>query len=137
MTTWALTRQGCVYHTSAWRKVVEETYAHQAFYLMARSGDRLCGVLHLFLIESRLFGRALASCPFASAGAICADGEEETDSLVEHAMSLARENRVDYLELESRDLAGSAQLQHHTDFVNYDLPLDELERVAFSTTSTT
>jgi len=120
---------GCVYQTSAWRRVVEATYAHQAFYLMARRGDQLCGVLPLFLIQSRLFGRALVSCPFASAGAICADGADDAHILVEHAIGLAQEHRVDYLELKSLEPTGSTRLQHHTDFVNYRLPLDELDNV--------
>ena len=87
--------------TTAWRDVVEAVYGHRSYYLMAREGTALRGVLPLFLVKSRLFGRVLASGPFASAGAVCADDDAAGNALVERAIKVAREQRVGYLELKS------------------------------------
>lgn len=119
--------EGCVFQTSAWRHVVESTYGHRPFYLMAKRGSEICGVLPLFLIKSRLFGRVLATCPYASSGAICADSEEANHELVDKAIQLAREHEVSYLELKSRGMTQHTGLQQNTDYVNYYLPLGEPE----------
>ena len=117
--------EGCLFLTSAWRNIVSSTYGHQPFYLMAIRGSRICGVLPLFLMTSRLFGSVLATTPYASSGAICADGEEEAGALVEMAIQLARECRVGYLELKSPRITVCGELQRHADYVNYRLPLDQ------------
>lgn len=117
--------EGCVFQTSAWRRVVESTYGHQPFYLMAKQGSEICGVLPLFLINSRLFGRFMATSPYASSGAICADNDETAHALAEKAIELAREHEVSYLELKSRILTQHTGLQHHTDYLNYYMPIDE------------
>lgn len=120
---------GCVFQTSAWQQVVHLTYSHQPFYLMAKRDSKICGVLPLFLIDSRLFGRVLATCPYASSGSILSSGETEMRALVDKAMDLARELRVDYVELKSRSLTEHEGLQRHTDYVNHYLLLGDPEVV--------
>jgi len=115
----------CVFHTSAWRRVVESTYGHQPFYLMAKRGSQITGVLPMFLIKSCLFGRVLATTPYASSGAVCSDDQESGQILVESAIQLARELQVAYLELKSTSLTECAYLERHADYINYHLPLDE------------
>jgi FemAB-related protein (PEP-CTERM system-associated) len=117
----------CVFQTSAWRRVVESTYGHKPFYLMAKRGSEVCGVLPLFLINSRLFSRVLATSPYGSSGGICADDEEVAHLLAEKAIQLTREHEVSYLELKSRGITEYDGLQRHTDYVNYYLPIDKPE----------
>lgn len=116
---------GCVFQTSAWRRVVESTYGHRPFYLMAKNGSAVCGVLPIFLLYGRFFGRVMATSPYASSGAVCADNEEVAHALVERAIRLAREHEVNYLELKSRSITRCAELQHHNDYLNYYMPIDE------------
>lgn len=113
--------------TTAWRQVLESAYGHYPFYLMAWEGTALKGVLPLFLIESRLFGRVLASGPFASVGAVCADDDAASTALVERAIELAREQSVDYLELKSVRATPCPGLVRYTDYLNYELRLDSLD----------
>ena len=115
----------CVFQTFAWRNVVTSTYGHQPFYLMVKRGAQVCGVLPLFLINSRLFCRVLATCPYASTGAICADDVEAARALLEKAIQLARERYVGYLELKSTTISDCDLLQRHTDFMDYRLVLDD------------
>jgi FemAB-related protein (PEP-CTERM system-associated) len=115
---------GCVFHTFAWRKAIELAYGHQPLYLMAQRGSQIHGVLPMFLIKSRIFGRVLASCPYASFGGICADDQESAHALVERAVQLAREVHATYLEIKSTRMTNNEHLERHTDYINYDLPLE-------------
>jgi Acetyltransferase (GNAT) domain len=57
---------GTVYHTSAWRRVIEKVYGHQPLYfaLMGDDGNIVAG-LPAFLIKSRLTGTRLSTLPCA------------------------------------------------------------------------
>lgn len=113
--------------TTAWRDVVQPVYGHRPYYLMAWEGGTLQGVLPIFLIQSRLFGRTLASSPFASAGAVCANNEDATKALVNRAVEIARKQRVGYLELKSIRTTPLEGLARDTEYVNYGLRLDTLD----------
>lgn len=113
--------------TTAWREVVQSVYGHRPYYLMAWEGGSLQGVLPMFLIRSRLFGRTLASSPFASAGAVCANHEDAIKALVNRSVEIAREQRVGYLELKSIRPTPLEGFTHDTGYVNYGLQLDTLD----------
>lgn len=94
----------------------------------------MCGVLPLFLIESRLFGRALLSMPYLNGGGIAADSSEVFLALMEAAAERAKELRVDYLELRHRE--GTAHLPTGTPVkrhkVGVVLPLPETPEALFT-----
>lgn len=72
------------YHQIGWRNVVLKTYGHKPRYLVARGDDGgITGVLPMFLMESRVFGRKLVSVPFAPYGGVCADDAGVGRALVE------------------------------------------------------
>jgi FemAB-related protein (PEP-CTERM system-associated) len=100
--------EGTFYHLSGWRRIFEDKLGHRAHYLMCESGGELRGVLPLVQVKSLLFGNALISCPFLVYGGPLASGDEFEKSLVERACELARELRVDYLELRNRQPLGVA-----------------------------
>ena len=79
------------YHAWAWREVIERTFGHAAFYLMARVDGRpdVAGVLPLVEIRSRLFGRTMTSLPFLNYGGIVADSEAVAEALLAKARDLA------------------------------------------------
>ncbi len=86
------------YHQIGWKNVVERTYGHKPCYLIARENGEIIGVLPLFSIESRIFGRKLVSVPFSPYGGVCAGNQEVESSLLEKAQWMAKEKNVDYLE---------------------------------------
>lgn len=121
-------RAGSVaFQTRAWYAAVEEAYGHRTYLIEARRGRQLCGVLPLCLVRSRLFGRVLASSPFASSGSILADDGGTAAQLAEAAMTLARDLRVAYLELKSLTPTEGVPLQRQTDYLDYSLPLADPE----------
>ena len=88
------------YHQIGWRNVVLKSYRHKPRYLVARGDDGgIVGVLPMFLMESRVFGRKLVSVPFAPYGGVCADDETVKNALVQEAKRLMKECGADYLEL--------------------------------------
>jgi FemAB-related protein (PEP-CTERM system-associated) len=106
------------YHQSAWKKVIEETYGHKAFYLYAENKDReVVGILPLFLIRNVLFfKKQFISVPFAPYAGVCCEDQEAGDALINEAISLGRKLDVDYCELRQyRNFTPSARY----DFTNY------------------
>jgi FemAB-related protein (PEP-CTERM system-associated) len=87
------------YQLFGWRGVVSKSLGLQPIYLLARSNDRIVGVLPLVFLESRLFGRILCSLPFLNYGGPCASSSRAVQLLIDEAMRRASELRADYLEL--------------------------------------
>jgi FemAB-related protein (PEP-CTERM system-associated) len=91
------------FHRAGWRKVLEKAYGHATHYLYAEREGRITGVLPLGHIRSRLFGNALVSTPFCVYGGVAASDESSARVLEDAACDLARELRVDHLELRNRE----------------------------------
>ncbi len=67
--------------------------------LMACEGDRIRGVLPLFLVKNLLLGRVLISSPFAVYGGVLADSEEAKSALRNALLSMGKSLGVQYVEL--------------------------------------
>jgi FemAB-related protein (PEP-CTERM system-associated) len=89
------------YHDWAWRDVIERTFGHACFYLIARHGGHgeITGVLPLVEIRSLLFGRTMTSVPFVNYGGVLADSTTVADALVATARDLARTRGCRHVEL--------------------------------------
>jgi FemAB-related protein (PEP-CTERM system-associated) len=88
-------------HLLGWRSVVTRAYHHTPCYLVAREAGQVGGVLPLFLIRSRLFGRLLVTAPYLSHGGLLAASDEAAGALIEEALEIARRERARYVELRS------------------------------------
>ncbi|MGH9938670.1 MAG: lipid II:glycine glycyltransferase FemX [Blastocatellia bacterium] len=95
-----------LYHTLFWRDLVIEVFGHRPIYLLAERGGKICGALPMFFIKAPLLGSKLISMPYdiGSGGALTVDGGANDvgaveRALVESATSLARELKVNHLEL--------------------------------------
>ena len=87
------------YHRWGWRKVIEKTFGHQAFYLLATDNGDVQGVLPLVLMRSRLFGHFLVSIPFFSYGGVLASTPDAREALLAKAAELASEQGASHIEL--------------------------------------
>lgn len=94
-------------HHFLWQSVIQAAYGHRSFYLLARDGERVQGVLPLILVRSRLFGRSLTSMPFLDYGGVCSESESVARELVLHAQQLMHEHAADCVELRQRLQTGS------------------------------
>jgi FemAB-related protein (PEP-CTERM system-associated) len=74
---------------------------HSCFYLTAREGDQLRGILPLVRVRSLIFGDYLISMPFLNYGGPVGDADA-CRNLIARAKDLADELDVDLLELRNR-----------------------------------
>jgi FemAB-related protein (PEP-CTERM system-associated) len=97
----------CAYHRIGWKDVIEKSFGHQTYYLVAKENGKWVGILPLVSIKSLLFGRFIVSLPFFNYGGICADSPEIERSLLAEAIEIAGKERAGHIEFRhvmSRDL---------------------------------
>ena len=120
--------QSSVYHLSGWRRVIEETFGHRVFYLLALDQDRPAGILPLVLMESRIFGRFLTSLPFFNYGGVVANNAAAERALVEEAIAIAGRERVQHVELRhTEEKALGLVTRAHKLSLRLDLPKQAAE----------
>lgn len=91
---------GSPFHLTAWQRLIQDAFRHQPMHLAAAdSAGAVRGILPLFLVRSRLFGRLLVSTPQAAYGGILADSDEASRAILNHARKMAQELNVQFLEL--------------------------------------
>jgi FemAB-related protein (PEP-CTERM system-associated) len=91
------------FHRWGWKSVIERVFGHECLYLAARdTAGNVTGVLPLVHAKSLLFGDYLISLPFLNYGGPLGEAGA-VQALVQHAADIARERRVDLLELRSRE----------------------------------
>ncbi|MCL4235785.1 MAG: GNAT family N-acetyltransferase, partial [Deltaproteobacteria bacterium] len=94
------------FHLAGWRDAIARSTGHEPHYLAALDGDRVRGVLPLFLLRTRVFGTLAVSLPFLNVCGIVADGPEARDALLAASGDFARANACRYVELRQRDPLG-------------------------------
>jgi hypothetical protein len=90
------------FHLVEWRTIIEKVLGRQCFYLAARRGGQISGVLPISRVRSRLFGDCLVSLPLAVYGGICADDQDSNNGLLQAGSDQANRLGVKYLELRNR-----------------------------------
>jgi FemAB-related protein (PEP-CTERM system-associated) len=96
---------GSFCHLSGWRRIMEEVLGHETQYLCARTeSGSMTGLLPMVFVRSRLFGHYLLSMPFLNYGGPLGPADAQS-ALINEAMRLADQRRVDLLEMRSRNHA--------------------------------
>ncbi len=90
------------FHRAGWKKVLEESFGHDCYFLYLEREGAIRGVLPLVHVHSRLFGNALISSAFCVYGGAAAFDAETEAALYVEAEKLAESLAVDYLELRLR-----------------------------------
>lgn len=122
-----------LYHLSGWKNVIEKTYGHKTYYLIAQrpepcavspsSGvqptthnERLApakpvGILPLVHLKHFLFGNNLISIPFFDYGGILADDQETEIALLNEAIKLTKNIGAKSIELRQINPINSLESQ--------------------------
>jgi FemAB-related protein (PEP-CTERM system-associated) len=94
---------GSFCHLTGWRRIMEASVGHETHYLSARNeSGSLVGLLPMVFVRSRLFGHYLLSMPFLNYGGPLGPADVQS-ALIDQALRLANERRVDLLEMRSRN----------------------------------
>ena len=118
--------QGTLYHLSGWKNIIEKTYGHKTYYLMAvdssklkaqsskensiivnklsinsceLDSNRVVGILPLVHLKHFLFGNTVLSIPFFDMSGILAEDEEAEMTLLSEVINLGRKLKVKTIEL--------------------------------------
>jgi FemAB-related protein (PEP-CTERM system-associated) len=114
---------GSLFHSTAWKRVVERCFGFKARYLFLEEGEKVRGVLPLFLVRNILQGRSLISTPFAVYGGPCADSPMLESALRESARLMAEQERVQYLELREQRPIPDQNFTTKELYVTFDVEL--------------
>ncbi len=111
------------FHLYGWKRVVEDTFAHQCHYLAVRDSQNvLRGVLPLVRVKSRVFGHFLVSMPFLNYGGPLG-APVAVERLSCHATELAQHSGASLLELRCRtEMDTGLPVSHRKISVLLDLP---------------
>jgi serine/alanine adding enzyme len=102
---WAEFVDGCpganIAHLPKWGKVIEEGLGHKAKYLLAVDGEKVIGVLPLFMIKTWTLSRYMVSIPWIDYGGVCAKDIETEKLLLSEAKRMAVAQKAKYIEFRS------------------------------------
>lgn len=91
---------GSIYHSFAWREVIEKAFSKKTYYLCAKDmNGKVCGVLPLVRLRCALVGDFLVSMPYCNYGGVLADTSEIETQLSIEAKTIGRTLGCDTLEL--------------------------------------
>jgi len=87
------------YHRYGWRKVIEKSFGHKTYYLIARNpGNEICGVLPLVHMKSLLFGNFMVSLPFFNYGGLLCSEIDAVEGLLDRSRCLLKDVSADHAE---------------------------------------
>ena len=87
------------YHDYRWREVIEKSFNHKTFYLMAFEDKKVAGVFPLVFMKSLFFKPCLVSLPFLNYGGIVADDKNVASTLLGRAVEISKEIKAAYIEM--------------------------------------
>jgi FemAB-related protein (PEP-CTERM system-associated) len=109
-------------HLLVWAQNIVRPLGHKSFHLAAYQDGKVCGILPLTLIHSRLFGNRMISQAFSNYGGPIAENEATIKALYECAIELSKENKCDTIEFRNVQPL-PYDLHRRTDKVTMCLPL--------------
>ncbi len=90
------------FHRVGWRDVISRATGHREAYRLALEGKRVVGILPLFFLNTRVFGKMAVSLPFLNVGGIVAESPDIEQLLADEAKEAARGFGCRYVELRQR-----------------------------------
>jgi FemAB-related protein (PEP-CTERM system-associated) len=90
------------FHRAGWKRVIEASFRHRCYFLLAEAKGQICGILPLVHVRSHLFGNALVSTSFCVYGGPVTSDVQAEKALDAAALDLARSLNVDHLEYRLR-----------------------------------
>jgi hypothetical protein len=95
----ALHRDAGCFHTSAWAKVLHQTYNHKPFYLRFSRGRRLAALVPLMEVRSPFTGRRGVCLPFSDTCEPLIFDPDAVDLVRDRVVRFARERRWRHVEI--------------------------------------
>jgi len=87
-----------IFHSSAWCKVLRDSYGYKPFYFVARKDDRFQTVIPFMEVSSRLTGKRGVSLPFTDFGPMIIEKGISINTYFDFITEVANRNNWKYLE---------------------------------------
>lgn len=98
------------YHDFRWKRVLSESFRHDAVYLAAEEDGAIVGIFPLIIFKSPIMGTALISLPYVNYGGMLADNDTVKSLLLEEAGRVSDTAAARYLESRGSVRSGSFAL---------------------------
>lgn len=96
----AASQKATAYHQLGWKRVIEASFGHRAYYLLSEDPDgKVDGILPMVQLKSLLFGNFFVSLPYFNYGGICADRAERSGPLLQEAIRIVQAEGATHLEI--------------------------------------
>lgn len=135
--------ESSLYHLSGWRNVIEKTYGHKTYYLIATNrthtqqqleSNQVVGILPIVHLKNFVFGNSLYSIPYFDIGGIIASNKQAENALLLEAIEIGQKLKVDNIELRQSG-APSRENKQKTNIAEYLFSNNELPAINYSTKS--
>ncbi|WFP50717.1 FemAB family PEP-CTERM system-associated protein [Methylomonas sp. EFPC3] len=117
------TSGGSFFHLAGWQQVIKQAFGHPTYYYYCERDGQITGILPLTHIKSPLFGNTLVSNAFCVYGGILASDDQSFTALKTQAQQLARDLRIDCLEMRNR-VQAHPEWPHKELYVTFRKELD-------------
>ncbi len=88
-----------IYHYYDWKLAIEKSFGHECIFLAAKINNKICGVLPIVWLNSRIFGSYGISVPFFNYGGPLADSKIIAETLLRKSSEIARDKGMSHLEI--------------------------------------
>ncbi|MFH1097986.1 MAG: FemAB family XrtA/PEP-CTERM system-associated protein [Candidatus Desantisbacteria bacterium] len=112
------------YHLSGWKRVVEKSFGHKPYYILAKNEGKIVGVLPCFLIKYPMTGCSLISLPFTGYAGVLADNPEVEQELLSEIKRITNTLNANYLELRSLTLNNEKELYLKDIYVTFFMDME-------------
>lgn len=119
--------QATFFHRPEWQSVLQESFRHRCYFLMAVEDGRALGILPLVFVKSFLFGNRLVSTAFCVGGGIAADNGAAHDALSRRANELMREVGAEYVEYRAPATSGEGWVRREGLYATFDREIEAAE----------
>ncbi len=93
--------QGTIYHTLAWKNIVEKQFNKQTAYLYIENDEQIEALLPLVFFKSALFGEFIISFPYVNYGGMLYSSEEAKQALLNEAQKFIAASKSEFIEFRS------------------------------------
>ena len=119
-----------VYQLYNWKKVIFDTYGHEAHYIMAVSNNsEIMGILPLVKINAYGLVKKFTSIPFFDLGGILANDKKTEELLIRYAFEVAKKEKISSVSLRQQERLISEESIKNSDYPHLFVKRDKVRLI--------
>lgn len=119
-----------VYQLYNWKRVIFDTYGHEAHYIMAVSNNsEIMGILPLVKINAYGLVKKFTSIPFFDLGGVLASDKKTEELLIRHAFEVAKKEKISSISLRQQERLISEESIKNSDYPHLFVKKDKVRLI--------